>query len=67
VAHELDGRFDLLWIELARQGTCDAMGSKEYQRVKAEWIAANRPRPIVFFIEDHANRPGGPVLPPEGD
>lgn len=30
-------KFDEMWEVLAKGGYCDAVGSKEYERVKAAW------------------------------
>lgn len=53
-ARELDRQFLAAYGRLADEGACDAPGGGEYQRVKAEWIAAGRPT-VDPFIRRRAN------------
>lgn len=43
--------------QLAEQGACDTPGGAEYHRVRAEWLALDRPDDVVEFIRLRANRP----------
>lgn len=52
-----DERFYLTWIGMAEDGKCDEWGGSEQIRVYHEWVVANRPKGLVQFITQHANRP----------
>lgn len=47
--------FDALWVALSEQGACDALGGREYLRVRAEWLFAGAPPSIEAFIRRRAN------------
>jgi len=42
--------FALIWSDLQIAGLVDAEGGAEYRRVYAEWLAANKQRPLSLFI-----------------
>lgn len=60
------GRFWRVYYRLMMRGYCDSPGGMEYRRVKREWRAAGRPRPIADFIKRAANRGPVRVEGPEG-
>ena len=47
--------FRTVWQELAKLSLCDAVGSVEYDRVSADWIAEGSPLEIATYIRAHAN------------
>jgi len=49
--------FRIAWKAVEAEGGCDAYHSMECLRVRAEWLAASKPRPIADFIREAANRP----------
>ncbi len=51
-----DADFERAWVILAREGSCDEPGGAEHNRVKDEWIAADRPEAVLSFIVHSANR-----------
>lgn len=52
-------KLDLLfWCMIkmnADRGWCDELGSCEYRRLHASWLAEGRPGPISAWIRRHAN------------
>jgi hypothetical protein len=57
--------FDAAWDRLSILGKCDDRGGQEYQRVKEEWLASQRPADIWAFILDRANIGPDDVFDPQ--
>jgi len=53
--------FDAAWEVLEEQGSCDARGSAEYRRVRAEWERTGEMLAALTFILKLANQ----VPPPK--
>lgn len=52
---ERDVLFRVTYEVLSTTGACDSPGGGEYQRVREEWVAADRPEDVAAFIRDRAN------------
>lgn len=54
---EPQDKFDREYLRLSELGQCDSPGGAEHERVKAEWLAADRPTEITIaaFIRSRAN------------
>lgn len=52
---EEESIFEEAYLRVFWGGNCDEPGGREFQRVRAEWIAAGRPGRIKDFIRSRAN------------